>query len=140
MGNDDKRIILALKAIIYNDDGKILTIRRSKTAGRRALTWDLPGGNLEFGEKLEDSILREIREETSIEVEKLLILNTSVGFDSADAFRVTIGYTAKAKTKSVVLSYEHDDFKWVTPEEFTQLDIYEPHRKLIEQFSLINLI
>ena len=134
MEENNKKIIVALKAIIYNEDGKILTIRRSKTAGRRALTWDLPGGNLEFGEVLKDSILREIKEETGIEVEELLILNTSEGFDSPNAFRVTICYTAKAKTTEVILSYEHDDFKWVTPEEFTKLDIYEPHRKLVEHF------
>lgn len=136
MENENKKIIVALKAIIYTEDGKILTIRRSATAGRRALTWDLSGGNLEFGEELEDSILREIKEETGIEVEKLSILGTSVGFDSPDAFRVTIGYTAKAKTTNVVLSYEHDDSKWVTLEEFGRLDIYEPHRKLIEQLKI----
>ncbi len=100
MENNDKKIILAGKAIVYDTNGKILTIRRSATAGRRALTWDLPGGNLEFGE------------------------------------RVTVGYTAKAKTTNVVLSYEHDDFKWVTKDEFFKLDIYEPHRKLVEQFEL----
>lgn len=137
MESNDKKIILAGKAIVYDEDGKILTIRRSATAGRRALTWDLPGGNLEFGEKLEDSILREIEEETGIEVEKLSILGTAEGFDSLSAFRVTIGYTAKSKTTNVVLSYEHDDYKWVTKEEFFKLDIYEPHRKLVEQFKFI---
>ena len=126
-----KKIIVAQKAIIFNEDGKILTIRRSETAGRRALTWDLPGGNLEFGEESKSSLLREIQEEVAIEVEDLLILGISEAFDSLDAFRVTIGYTAKAKTTNVTLSYEHDAYKWVTPEEFNQLDIYEPHRKLV---------
>lgn len=135
MENDNKKIIVAIKAIIYNEGGKILTIRRSKTAGRRALTWDLPGGNLEFGEKIEDSILREVKEETGLEVRELLILGVSEAFDSDYTFRVTIGYTAKAKTTEVLLSYEHDDFKWVTPGEFIKLDIYEPHRKLIEQIN-----
>jgi mutator protein MutT len=136
MENNDKQIIVALKAVIYNDTGQILTIRRSKTAGRRALTWDLPGGNLEFGEVLQDCVLREIKEETGIEVENLLILGTSEGFDSENVFRVTVGYTAKATSTDVILSYEHDDFRWVTPEEFTRLDIYEPHRELIHLFSL----
>ncbi len=136
MENNDKKIILAGKAIVYDTNGKILTIRRSATAGRRALTWDLPGGNLEFGENLEDSILREIKEETGIEVFSLSILGVAEGFDSPSAFRVTVGYTAKAKTTNVVLSYEHDDFKWVTKDEFFKLDIYEPHRKLVEQFEL----
>lgn len=135
MENDNKKIIVAQKAIIYNEDGKILAIRRSEDSPR-PLTWDLPGGNLEFGEKLKSSILREIEEETKIEIENLLLLNIFENLDSDNLFRVTIGYTAKAKTIDVILSPEHIDFKWVTIEEFTKLDIYEPHRKLIEQFKL----
>ena len=134
MENENKKIIVAQKAIIYNEDGKILTIRRSEDSPR-PLTWDLPGGNLEFGEGLESSILREIKEEIGLEVEKLLLLNVFENLDSIDLFRVTIGYTAKAKTTNVILSHEHVDFKWVTPEEFLKLDIYEPHRKLVEQFE-----
>jgi len=132
---ENNKIIVAQKAIIHNEDGKILAIRRSKDSPR-PLTWDLPRGNLEFGEKLESSILREIEEETKIETENLVLLNIFENLDSNNLFRVTIGYTAKAKTINVVLSHEHIDFKWVTPEEFTKLDIYEPHRKLIEQFKL----
>lgn len=135
MQKDNRKTIVALKAIIYNENGKILTIRRSEKSPR-PLTWDLPGGNLEFGEKLEDSILREIKEEAGIEVEKLLLLNVLENLDSVDLYRITIGYKIKAKTTNVTLSHEHIDYKWVTPEEFTNLDIYEPHRKLVEQFKL----
>lgn len=131
---NDKKIIVAQKAIIYNENGEILTMRRSEKSPR-PLTWDLPGGNLEFGEELQSSILREIEEETGIEVEELLLLNVFENLDSVNLFRVTIGYKAKAKNTNVTLSHEHIDFKWVTPEEFIKLDIYEPHRKLVEQFK-----
>ncbi len=100
------------------------------------MTWDLPGGNLEFGEELKSSVLREKEEETGIEVEELLLLNVFENLDSIDLFRVTIGYKVKAKTTNVILSHEHVDFKWVTPEEFTQLEIYEPHRKIVEKFKI----
>ena len=46
-GNDNLKIIVAQKAIIYNENGEILTIRRSKTDRKRPLTWDLPGGDLQ---------------------------------------------------------------------------------------------
>lgn len=135
MENDNKKFIVAQKAIIYNEDGKILAIRRSENSPR-PLTWDLPGGNLEFGEELKSSILREIEEETGLEVKELFLLNVFENLDSTDLFRVTIGYKTKAKNTNVTLSHEHIDFKWVTPEEFTKLDIYEPHRKLVKQFKL----
>jgi len=134
MENDNKKFIVAQKAIIYNGDGKILAIRRSEKSPR-PLTWDLPGGNLEFGEELISSVLREIEEETGIKVGELFLLNVFENLDSINLFRVTIGYKTKAKNTNVTLSHEHIDFKWVTPEEFTKLDIYEPHKKLVEQFK-----
>ena len=134
METDNNKIIIAQKAIIYDENRNILTIQRSENSPR-PLTWDLPGGNLEFGEELESSILREIEEETKIEVENLSLLSIFENLDSVDLFRVTIGYKTKAKNTNVILSHEHIDFKWVTPEEFSKLDIYEPHRKLVEQFK-----
>ena len=62
----------------------------------------------------------------------MLLLNVFENIDSSNLFRVTIGYTAKAKTTNVILSHEHIDFKWVTPEEFTQLEIKELTKKSSE--------
>lgn len=59
------------KAIIYDDQGRVLTIRRTKTAPTRPLQWDLPGGELDYGEDTHAGMRREIKEETCLEVETL---------------------------------------------------------------------
>ena len=72
---------ISQKTIVFNAEGKILALRRSDTDHSRPLTWDLPGGQFEEGEDLEESARREIREEAGIEVEDLKIFDAvgSVG-------------------------------------------------------------
>jgi 8-oxo-dGTP diphosphatase len=62
-------------AVIFNTDKKILLV---KTTYNRFHPWGLPGGSLEYGETAEESLLREIWEETSlqIEIERFLFVKT----------------------------------------------------------------
>lgn len=134
MKQNNKRIILAQKVIIVNNMGQILTIKRSN-AYNRPLTWDLPGGNLDFGEKLKQSILREVKEETSLSVKNLSFLGITENLDNKDLFRITICYVAKAITSKIILSHEHIDFKWVKPNEFLKLNAYKPHKEFVKKYK-----
>lgn len=59
-------------AIIINDEGKILLIKRKDTIDKNRTTigmWSAPGGEVEFGEKAEDAAVREIKEELGVDIE-----------------------------------------------------------------------
>jgi 8-oxo-dGTP diphosphatase len=66
-----KRPVLGVGALMFNR-GKILLVER----GREPLKgyWSLPGGVLEAGETLEQGVVREVREETGLEVKPLKVL------------------------------------------------------------------
>lgn len=66
-----KRPILGVGAIIL-DRNRVLLVER----GRSPLKgyWSLPGGVLETGERLEDGIRREVREETGLEIRSLKVV------------------------------------------------------------------
>lgn len=66
-----KRPLLGIAALIFNRD-KILLIERGKEPLKGQ--WSLPGGALEVGETLEQGIIREVREETGLEVKPLKVL------------------------------------------------------------------
>jgi len=73
--SDDRRYpqrpVLGVGALIFDLD-KILLVERGKEPLKGY--WSLPGGVLETGETLEQGIIREVREETGLEVKPLKVL------------------------------------------------------------------
>lgn len=65
------RFQVAVAAIIFDDEGRILLLKHTY----RKFEWGLPAGGLEHGEKPEEAVAREFREETGLEiaVEKMLL-------------------------------------------------------------------
>ena len=59
--------IIGVGAVIWNDRGEIVLIRRGQEP--RLGEWSIPGGRLEWGESVREAIIREVREETGLEVE-----------------------------------------------------------------------
>lgn len=66
-----QRPVLGIGALIF-ERGRILLVERGKEPLKGY--WSLPGGVLEIGETLEQGIVREVREETGLEVEPLKML------------------------------------------------------------------
>jgi ADP-ribose pyrophosphatase YjhB (NUDIX family) len=62
-------LVPAASAIVTDSDGRILLHRR-----RDNHMWALPGGVLELGESLGDCVVREVREETGLDVEPVGIV------------------------------------------------------------------
>lgn len=137
MEKDNKKIGISQKAIIQNGKGEILVVRRSKTHPLRPLGWDVPGGDLEFGEDAKAGICREIKEETGLEVADLKVIDATSWTNERDEFWITICYSAKAKTDSVKLSWEHDDFKWLLLCESDKLDVSPRIKQFIATFKTL---
>lgn len=60
-----RRIVVTGGAIIQDESGRILLQQRSDYGD-----WGLPGGGMEAGESVEETMLREVMEETGLEVKK----------------------------------------------------------------------
>lgn len=55
-------------AIIVNQEGQVFLARRGPLAKNERGCWEFPGGSVEFGERLTDALVREMREEFGIEL------------------------------------------------------------------------
>lgn len=61
---DVPKHIVAVSALVRDADGKVLMVRTHN----RADTWELPGGQVEEGEPLDEAVRREVLEETGIHI------------------------------------------------------------------------
>ncbi len=122
----DKPFALSVKVVIRNATGHCLLIRRSSSSKGSPGKWDLPGGKAELGEKFDEALLREVAEETGLSIH-LTHVAGSAECELPDKKVAYIIMEASLASGEVHLSSEHDDFAWVTLEEF-------PTKELVEQF------
>lgn len=105
-------------------DGKYLLTRRSNRNGYMPLKWDLPGGTAKPGEKMEDTLRREIMEETALEVniKKILYLYSNIDqIPERQTFQVV--YFCEYIFGDVKLNpEEHDEYAWVDKKGIAQYD------------------
>lgn len=108
---------VGVKALI-EQDGKYLFLRRDKAFQSGPQKWDIPGGRIKPEEALSDALIREVHEETGLELEQASVLLAAqdifVPEKSLHVVRLTYSTVAVG---SVVLSEEHDDYKWMTRDE-----------------------
>ena len=131
----EERPRLTVGAFIFNSNGKLLLLKSQKWGGR----YLMPCGHVEFMEKLEDALRREVREETRLEIEDikflkyLEFLNPSQ-FHKKDLHFVGLQFVCKAKEGEVKINREAEEFIWVDPKEASKINLEEGTREMIEDF------
>ena len=111
-------------AVILNEKNEILLLKRSKTARNKAGHWTIPGGEVAFGERVEDALLREVLEETGLQVEiiKLLSLTNDL-IPEENQHWVSNQFLCKIK-KGIPENKEpqkHDALHWWSLQELPEL-------------------
>ncbi|PIW92064.1 MAG: diadenosine tetraphosphate hydrolase [Candidatus Nealsonbacteria bacterium CG_4_9_14_0_2_um_filter_37_38] len=104
----------------------------------QAKHWDFPKGNIEKGEKLEDTVRREVKEETGIENIKF-----ALGFKEAikyfyklkgrNIFKIVTFFLAETKTKEVKISWEHTGFEWLPYEEALEQLTFKNAKEILKK-------
>jgi 8-oxo-dGTP diphosphatase len=94
---------------IVEQDGYVLLLKRSSQARHNKGLWDLPGGEYEPGETLEQTVIREVREETGLIVEPQYQLPTRI--DSIDGQHwLNVSYVTRHVYGTLDLNLERETF------------------------------
>ncbi len=126
---------LLQKAVLFFDK-KVLLLKRSLDSKSRAGKWDLPGGNSEWpqvNKDLENSykqdIVREIKEETCIDVSQDVFEYDNICYFGTyfqaqkQVYTIIVGWSILLEKKEDVrISNEHIDFRWVSKQELDDYD------------------
>lgn len=112
-------------AIIFRKDNvKILYLLLHYPSGSRAGKdyWDFPKGHIEKGEKVEETIKREVEEETGLKNIKFIEgfkewIKYFFKFKKQNIFKIVTFLLVETKRKGVRVSFEHIGYKWLSYDE-----------------------
>lgn len=122
---------LTADIFIFDEDFNFILIKRLNDPYKDC--WALPGGFVEYGESVEDAAIREAKEETSIDVELLDLVNvySKPGRDPRRHI-VTVAYTAKGDFSQRMAESDAKDIDVFSYEDIDNIEIAFDHRKIIE--------
>lgn len=123
---------LTMRSIVKNEKDKILVLRRHPKSKTNPHKWELPGGKIEKGEFFDEALIREVKEETNLDV-KVGDFCEAVQDDYPHKRTVQLIMYSKDITGEVKISDEHDDWMWASINEIKSLDITSSLEKIIEK-------
>ena len=120
--------VVGVGAVIVRGD-RALVIKRGHEP--RKGEWSLPGGLIDLGESLVDAVRREIREETSLDIEPGPIIETfdRVHRDDAGRIRyhfVIVDFVCWSDSGTATPGSDAEEIAWVTEDEIESYKI-NPH-------------
>lgn len=128
-----KRMTMSVKCMIFFD-GKILLLQKKDREGLRP--WEFPGGGLEFGDNFKDAAIREVKEETSLDINILDIVGLWSFARTEKNFLTGIIFIAETDTDKVKISFEHTDYCWVEPKDLCNYTLQDSLKSALNQIKV----
>jgi nucleoside triphosphatase len=119
---------------IFNQKGEVLLLQSHKWPG----AYVVPGGHVELGERIEETAIREAKEETGLDIYDLEFI-TFQQFIYDPAFWkqrhfIFFDYAARTDSTDVVLNDEAQEYIWIKPKEALKLKLDTYTRVSIEAY------
>ncbi|MBY9001402.1 MAG: NUDIX domain-containing protein [Candidatus Heimdallarchaeota archaeon] len=112
-----KQVYVGMAALIEKD-GKYLILKRSAERDFEPNSWEIVTGRLEADEAPNVGIVREVKEETSLDVEVIMPIDTGFFYRGSKEFpMVFISYFCRFTKGEIKLDWEHTEYKWITLDE-----------------------
>lgn len=122
---------LTADIFIFDDNYNFILIKRKNNPYKDY--WALPGGFVEYGESVETAAIREAKEETSIDVELVDLVNVYSKPDrDPRGHTITVAYTAKGNLNSMKADSDANDIKIFKYDDLDKINIAFDHAQIIK--------
>ncbi len=127
--------VVGIGAVIIQD-GKIALIKRGNEPSKGK--WTIPGGLVELGESLEAAVIRETKEEVSLEVDnpRLIGVVDNVDLDEEGKVKyhyVIIDYLLQVKSGNIQAASDAEELLWVPFDEVENYNLTASFRVFFRQ-------
>jgi len=111
-------------AVIVENDGKILLGLRNKENAYGF--WVIPGGGVEFGETIHDAAIREIKEETNLDIEILKLVCFKEVINLPEKYHTVVFFhLAKPKNMNIIPGGDLSEARFFSIDEIKRLKTVE---------------
>jgi len=126
-----KHPLLTVDAVITIFDGRIIFIRRKNPPYKGS--WAFPGGFVEYGETVEEAVIREVREETGviIKIQDLLGVYSDPGRDPR-GHMITVCFLASKIEGELRADTDAAEVSCFTADEALRMNLAFDHKKILK--------
>ncbi len=123
-------------ALVTNPDDEVLIVKTTKWRGQ----WGVPGGKVEWGETLEEALVREFQEEVGLHLREIhFALIQEAIFDPQfyqnDHF-IMINYYAMSLETTIIPNEEIEEWTWLSPQATLHYPLNSYTQKLVQNYLL----
>ncbi|MET9687874.1 NUDIX domain-containing protein [Streptomyces lavendulae] len=129
-------MVVAASAVVTDDKGRILLQKRSDSG-----LWALPGGGMEMTDSLPGTAIREVKEETGLDVEITGLVGTYtdprhvIAYTDGEVRRqFNVCFRARLVGGTLAVSDESLELRWVDPGALSSLDMHHTQRLRLTHF------
>ncbi|WP_373296996.1 NUDIX hydrolase [Streptomyces brasiliensis] len=123
-------------AVVMDEQGRVLLVRRSERERFLPRVWGVPCGKLEAGESPEDGALRELKEETGLLGEVVRRIGESSFVSEYRGHEVKNwqdNFLVRPLTRHVVLPEPDQDYEWLPTDRLSSVEIDDYNRDVVSQ-------
>ena len=107
-------LVLVVAVALIDADGRVLIAQRPEGKQLAGL-WEFPGGKVDPGERPEQALVRELKEELGVDVTEACLAPFVFASHSYDSFHVLMPLYLLRRWDGFVQQREHAALKWVRP-------------------------
>jgi 8-oxo-dGTP diphosphatase len=110
------RLLLVAAVALIDPDGRVLVTQRPEGKQLAGL-WEFPGGKVEPGERPEQALIRELKEELGIDVAESCLAPLTFSSHAYEEFHLLMPLYVCRRWKGIITSQEGQAMKWLKPKK-----------------------
>jgi len=130
------RLVLVAACALIDADGRVLIAQRPPGKAMAGL-WEFPGGKVEPGERPEQSLIRELKEELGIDVKEACLAPLTFASHRYPDFHLLMPLYVCRRWEGFVEAREAQQLKWVRPYELRNYPMPPADEPLISHLTTL---